>query len=107
MTAVAFAADLTRAGTGRPFEAFGLCFDHVPSPVVDAYAAARLAREDPLRAVVAASVGEAGLREALDAPGAVIWDMGRGWVRRLGELERIVRGLPPAGVNREVEVRHG
>ncbi|MCW5758276.1 MAG: hypothetical protein KIS90_00715 [Phenylobacterium sp.] len=98
---LAFAEALIAAGADAPFEREGLLFWRVPLWVVEAYAAARLGRGDPLKAVVVACIGEAGHAECLGHPRAVIWDMGRGWVRRLGELERIVRGLSSATVNRE------
>jgi hypothetical protein len=90
----AFAEALISAGADAPFTREGMMFLRVPRWIVEAYAAARLERRDVLATVMIAAFGEPTYRECLAAPQVMAWTIARGWLGRLGDLERQVRRLP-------------
>lgn len=93
-TLPAFVDALVEAGADAPFSHDGLIFWLVPKWVVEAYAAARLARQPvTARMLLSAHMG----RECVAAEGGhedwVLWRIGRGWLARCGALERKARGM--------------
>lgn len=88
-----FAQQLADAGADRAFSAEGLLFWCVPMWIVRAYAAARYARADVVDAMVVEAMGENEAAKCRAHPQAIIWNMARGWARRLADLERQVRSV--------------
>lgn len=92
--AQSFAEALIEAGADTPFRHDGLLHWLVPRWAVEAYAVARLAKADPMVAVMSAAFG-AGSFDQLSAEGptCLALQLGRTWVARCGDLERRVRGV--------------